>query len=179
MSEIRYNEKFIQVLEALSSIMLKQGETFRARAYQKAQEFIMSYPNNITSLSDLKGKPNIGPAVLEKLEEFIIKNSGKLITKTLGIVDDVQTYISSAPEAKDVTALAELLKAAASSIEALNKVYTSIEKNKTVKEIKQMDIESKEKINVQDNTAFLLSRKEIMQELIGKSKQDDGKVVDV
>ena len=115
----------------------------------------------------------------EKLEEFIIKNSGKLITKTLGIVDDVQTYISSAPEAKDVTALAELLKAAASSIEALNKVYTSIEKNKTVKEIKQMDIESKEKINVQDNTAFLLSRKEIMQELIGKSKQDDGKVVDV
>ena len=115
----------------------------------------------------------------EKLEEFIIKNSGKLITKTLGIVDDVQTYISSAPEAKDVTALAELLKAAASSIEALNKVYTSIEKNKTVKEIKQMDIEYKEKINVQDNTAFLLSRKEIMQELIGKSKQDDDKIVDV
>ncbi len=115
----------------------------------------------------------------EKLEEFIIKNSGKLITKTLGIVDDVQTYISSAPEAKDVTALAELLKAAASSIEALNKVYTSIEKNKTVKEIKQMDIESKEKINTQDNTAFLLSRKEIMQELIGKSKQDDSNVVDV
>lgn len=114
----------------------------------------------------------------EKLEEFIIKNSGKLITKTLGIVDDVQTYISSAPEAKDVTALAELLKAAASSIEALNKVYTSIEKNKTVKEIKQMDIESKEKINVQDNTAFLLSRKEIMQELIGKSKEED-RIVDV
>ena len=115
----------------------------------------------------------------DKLEEFIIKNSGKLITKTLGIVDDVQTYISSAPEAKDVTALAELLKAAASSIEALNKVYTSIEKNKTVKEVKQMDIDSREKINVQDNTAFLLSRKEIMQELIGKSKQEDSKIVDV
>ena len=115
----------------------------------------------------------------DKLEEFIIKNSGKLITKTLGIVDDVQAYISSAPEAKDVAALAELLKAASSSIEALNKVYTSIEKNKTVKEIKQMDIESKEKINVQDNTAFLLSRKEIMKELIGKSKQEDSKIVDV
>lgn len=114
----------------------------------------------------------------EKLEEFIIKNSGKLITKTLNIVDDVQTYISSAPEAKDVTALAELLKAASSSIEALNKVYTSIEKNKTVKEVKQMDIDSREKINTQDNATFLLSRKEIMQELIGKSREDD-KVVDV
>lgn len=115
----------------------------------------------------------------EKLEEFIIKNSGKLIVKTLDIVDDVQMYISSAPEAKDVTALAELLKAASSSIEALNKVYTSIEKNKTVKEVKQMDIDSREKINTQDNATFLLSRKEIMQELIGKSKEDDSKVVDV
>ena len=114
----------------------------------------------------------------EKLEEFIIKNSGKLIVKTLDIVDDVQTYISSAPEAKDVTALAELLKAASSSIEALNKVYTSIEKNKTVKEVKQMDIDSREKINVQDNATFLLSRKEIMQELLGKSREED-RVVDV
>ena len=56
--------------------MLKKGEPFRAKAYQKAQEFIMSYPNNITSLSDLNGKPGIGPAVLEKLEEFI--NTGTL-----------------------------------------------------------------------------------------------------
>jgi DNA-binding protein len=113
----------------------------------------------------------------DKLEEFIIKNSGKLITKTLDIVDDVQTYISSAPEAKDVTALAELLKAASASIEALNKVYTSIEKNKTVKEVKQMDIDSKERISTQDNATFLLSRKEIMQELLGKTKESP--IVDI
>ena len=71
-----YNEKFIEILEKLSNIMLKKGEAFRARAYQKAQEFIMSYPNNITSLNDLNGKPSIGPAVLERLEEFI--NTGTL-----------------------------------------------------------------------------------------------------
>ena len=81
MSAIRYNEKFIEVLEKLSNIMLKQGETFRARAYQKAQEFIMSYPNNIQSLNELKGKPNIGPAVLEKLEEFISTGTLKLIER--------------------------------------------------------------------------------------------------
>lgn len=114
----------------------------------------------------------------ENLEEFIIKNSGKLINKTLNIVDDVQAYISSAPDAKDVAAFAELLKAASASMEALNKVYISIEKNKNVKEIKQMDIDSKEKINTQDNTTFLLSRKEIMRELLGKSNDDD-KVIEV
>lgn len=114
----------------------------------------------------------------ENLEEFIIKNSGKLINKTLNIVDDVQAYISSAPDAKDVAAFAELLKAASASMEALNKVYISIEKNKNVKEVKQMDIDSKEKINTQDNTTFLLSRKEIMRELLGKSNDDD-KVIEV
>jgi hypothetical protein len=128
---------------------------------------IISQLKNNTALSRVEPEEELNK---EKLEEFIIKNSGKLITKTLGIVDDVQTYISSAPDAKDVAALAELLKAASSSIEALNKVYTSIEKNKTVKEIKQMDIDSKEKINVQDNATYLLSRKEVMQELISKSK---------
>jgi NAD-dependent DNA ligase len=74
--QMSYNQKFIEVLEKLSNIMLKKGEPFRAKAYQKAQEFIMSYPNNITSLSELNGKPGIGPAVLEKLEEFI--NTGSL-----------------------------------------------------------------------------------------------------
>ena len=93
MSEIRYNEKFIQVLEALSNIMLRQGETFRARAYQKAQEFIMSYPNNIKNLNELKGKPNIGPAILEKLEEFISTGTLKIIEREknnpINILSDV------------------------------------------------------------------------------------------
>ena len=42
----RYNEKFIDILDQLSNIMLKQGEPFKSRAYQKAQETIMAYPND-------------------------------------------------------------------------------------------------------------------------------------
>lgn len=135
---------------------------------------IISQLKHTTALTKVEPEEDLQK---EKLEEFIIKNSGKLITKILSIVDGVQAYISSAPDAKDVSALAELLKAASASIEALNKVYTSIEKNKTVKEVKQMDIESKEKINTQDNATFLISRKELMQELLGKSKGEN--VIDV
>ena len=51
----RYNEQLIDLMEKLSNIMLKQGEQFRARAYQKAQETIMTVPNNIISTSQLKG----------------------------------------------------------------------------------------------------------------------------
>jgi hypothetical protein len=139
---------------------------------------ILSQLNDTTALS--RKIPQIEEELQkEDLEKYIISTSGKLINKTLGIIDNVQDYISSAPEAKDVTALAELLKAASSSIEALNKVYTSIERNKTVKEVKQMDISSREKINTQDNAAFLLSRKEVMKELLRKADSVDADVVDI
>jgi NAD-dependent DNA ligase len=58
-------------MEQLANIMLKQGEPFRARAYQKAQETIMAYPADILSPDDLKGKPNIGPTIIEKLNEYV------------------------------------------------------------------------------------------------------------
>ena len=109
----------------------------------------------------------------EKLEEFIIKNSGRLINKSLNIIDEVQAYISSAPDAKDVAAFAELLKASSASMESLNKIYISLEKNKTTKDIKQMDLDSRGKINTQDNITHLLSRKEVMKELMGKADKAD------
>jgi NAD-dependent DNA ligase/DNA polymerase/3'-5' exonuclease PolX len=67
---MRLNEKFIDLMEQLASIMLKQGEPFRARAYQKAQETIISIPHDIKSPSDLKDKPNIGSTIMEKLTEY-------------------------------------------------------------------------------------------------------------
>ena len=77
----RLNEKFIEILDQLSNIMLKHGEPFRARAYQKAQEVIISYPNDITSISMLKGKPNIGPTIIEKLEEYIQTGTLKILER--------------------------------------------------------------------------------------------------
>ena len=59
----RLNEKFIELMEQLADIMLKQGEPFRARAYQKAQETIMAFPSDILSPEQLKGKPGIGGRV--------------------------------------------------------------------------------------------------------------------
>jgi NAD-dependent DNA ligase len=67
----RYNEEFIELMEKLNHIMLKQGEPFRARAYQKAQETMMTYSNNITSPSQLKGLPNIGSSIMDKLNEYV------------------------------------------------------------------------------------------------------------
>ena len=74
--EKRYNEQFIDLMEKLSNIMLKQGEPFRARAYQKAQETLMAYPDDINNVEQLKEKPGIGSTILEKLNEYV--NTGTL-----------------------------------------------------------------------------------------------------
>ena len=60
----RLNESFTKVMEKLSNIMLKRGEPFRARAYQKAKDTIQNFPQDILNLEVLKGKPNIGPTVM-------------------------------------------------------------------------------------------------------------------
>lgn len=81
MTSLRYNEKLMEIMEYLSSIMIKHGEPFRAKAYQKALETIMIYPNDILNTDCLKGKPGIGPTIIEKLNEYITTGSLKIIEK--------------------------------------------------------------------------------------------------
>jgi DNA ligase (NAD+) len=111
----RLNEKFIELMEKLADIMLKQGEPFRARAYQKAQETIMSYPSDIFSPNDLKGKPGIGETIMEKLNEYVQTGTLKVIerekTNPVNILADV--YGIGPKKAKDlvekgITTIAQL-----------------------------------------------------------------------
>lgn len=80
----RLNEKFIDLMDKLATVVANQGETanermqsrFKARAYKKAQETIMSYPADILSPAQLKGQPGIGETIMEKLNEYV--TTGKL-----------------------------------------------------------------------------------------------------
>lgn len=67
----RYNEDFIHILGDLATVMNKRGEQFRAKAYQKAQESIISYPQNITDVSQLSSISGVGKSIVEKLGEFV------------------------------------------------------------------------------------------------------------
>ena len=134
-------------------------------------------------ISQLKQNNKVAKAPVEEsvlnkedLEDFLIQNSGKLIKKSLSIVDNVNDYISSAPENRDVAALAELIKASSSAIETLNKLHVAKERNETQLEVKKIDVESKERINIADNQAkILLSREDILNALVDEDKE----VIDV
>jgi len=67
----RWNESFIKVLEELADITLRQGEPFKAKAYQKAQETIMTYEDDIYSVDQIKDLPGIGKTITSKLEEYM------------------------------------------------------------------------------------------------------------
>jgi DNA ligase (NAD+) len=89
----RYNEEFIDLMDKLSNIMLKQGEPFRARAYQKAQESIMAYPNDILTPEQLKGQPGIGSTIMEKLKEYVETGTLRVLerekTNPINILGDI------------------------------------------------------------------------------------------
>ena len=91
--ETRYNEAFIELMEQLSAIMLKNGEPFRARAYQKAQETIMAYPDDILSPKQLEGQPGIGSTIMEKLNEYVETGTLRVLerekTNPINILADV------------------------------------------------------------------------------------------
>jgi NAD-dependent DNA ligase len=67
----RYNETFIDVLERLSKLMSQKGDFIRSRAYNKAQDTIRNITEDITDVSQLDGKPHIGPTIKEKLTEYL------------------------------------------------------------------------------------------------------------
>jgi DNA ligase (NAD+) len=93
MEQKRYNETFIELLDHLNNIMSKKGEAFRARAYQKAQETIMLYPNNIINTGQLKSLPGIGPTIMDKLNEYVETGSLRILerekTNPINILTDI------------------------------------------------------------------------------------------
>lgn len=71
-----YNEEFIEVLGELAGILQRQGEPFKARAYQRGQESIMTHQGDITDAAQLKGLPGVGDAIFKKLKEYM--ETGKI-----------------------------------------------------------------------------------------------------
>jgi hypothetical protein len=110
----------------------------------------------------------------DNLEEFVLKSSGELIQDSLEILGNVKDYTANAPDARETTSLAELIKAASSAIDTLNKVLIQNKRSDSQKEIKQLEIEARKGIAMADNqTKILLSREDIMDKLLKDSNAID------
>lgn len=114
----------------------------------------------------------------ENMEKFVIEKAGRLVEESLGVVTNVKDYISSAPEAKDVGSLAELIAATSTAIETLNKIIVTDKKNETLMKAKEMDIAARKEIKQADNQTKLLATREQVFKMLIDSANKSAKIID-
>ena len=164
------------------------SDTTTAEVVDDILEQLKNSAKECTDLSkDKDGDPSIKK---EDLEDFVIKKSASLVEKTLDIVDEVKDRATASDDPESIRALADILRATSSAVEALNKIHIASERNETAKEISQKNIEARQGISTQNNqTKLLLSREEVMKRLFGSDKEEneernankppEGEVIDV
>ena len=118
------------------------------------------------------------PLTKENIEKFVIENAGKLVKESLEVVTNVKDYISSAPENKDVSSLADLIAATSTAIETLNKIIVTDKRNETVIKAKDMDIKSRKELKEVDNTTKLLATREQVFKMLIDSANTSAKTIE-
>jgi len=118
----------------------------------------------------------------ENLQDYVYKSATSLINSSLFTLDKVKKSVTSVMDFRELTALAELIKATTSSIDVLNKVVMENKKLKNAKEIKKMDIEAKKELGntkIKNQTNILVaSREEMLKQLVEKTI-DSNKIINV
>ena len=69
--------KAIQVLGDLEEVMLRKGDAFRSRAYQRACHALMKHGKEEIALCSIQSEPGIGETIYTKLSEFY--KTGKIV----------------------------------------------------------------------------------------------------
>lgn len=115
----------------------------------------------------LSNKQELEPLDKEKVEQFIIDQSAKLIQDSMEMINNMKEIVFHVPDSDNVSSLAELIKASTGAIETLNKLVTQDKKSQTQLQIKHLDIKSKHILQDSDQEHKLkISREEVLNKLI-------------
>lgn len=120
-------------------------------------------------------EPTISNIDKNNIEQYIVDKSATLVDQAMTVVASLKDYVAiGGADAKEISAFAEVVNAATSALESLNKLHTAKERSKTAIELKEMDIKAKLDIAAQDNTTRLvLGREELMKRLLEDSNAID------
>jgi hypothetical protein len=122
------------------------------------------------------------PLTEDNLQDYVFNSATNLIDSSLFTLNKIKQGVSSVMDHKELTALAELIKATTSSIDILNKVAVENKKLKNAKDIKKMDIEAKKELGntkIKNQTNILVaSREEVLKQLVEKTI-DPTKIIDI
>ena len=107
----------------------------------------------------------------EKLEDFVLNSTGKLVTQGLEIVEGVKDYVMNNPESREVEALSQALKAVASALSVIKDVHITQIRRDSAKDLKAMEIESRKMLKEEDRKdRLMLSRDEVFKKIMDEAK---------
>jgi anion-transporting ArsA/GET3 family ATPase len=110
----------------------------------------------------------------DKLEEFVLNSTGRLVTQGLEIVEGVKEYVMNNPESREVLALSDALKAVASALSVVKDIHVSQIKRDSAKDLKTMEIEARKNIKQEDTRVGLfITRDELFKKIM-----EDAKVIE-
>lgn len=134
---------------------------------EEANDIIAQLKDIPKEAKNIANKKDIEPLEKEKVEQFIIDNSSKLIQDSMEMIDNMKEVVFHVPDADNISSLAELIKASTGAIEALNKLVTQDKKSLTQLQVKQLDIQSKQLLQDKEQENKLkISREEVLKKLL-------------
>lgn len=108
----------------------------------------------------------------ENLEQFILKHSTRLVRQASDAITTVKDYVEVAPNAEDVAALSELIRAQGSALAELNKMFISDQRNQTAIKLRKMDNENRsEQTDKQIGAVVMLTREEAFRQMLEMKKE--------
>ena len=112
-------------------------------------------------------------ATKNNLEEYVIESASTVINEGLDLVKNLNVYLNAAPDAKDLSAYAELLNATSSAIETLNKIIVQDKKSNTLKDLKKMDHEIKKDLICEAKDMLVGTREDMFKKLVKEANVID------
>ena len=111
----------------------------------------------------------------EDLEDFVINNAGKIINESLSTIEHYKEYVTAAPNAEDISAYADLIRATSTAVESLNKIIVQDKRSATSEKVKMIDMEGKKQLQDSEEANYLLrgTRTEMLEELMKKADAID------
>lgn len=108
----------------------------------------------------------------EDLEKFIIDNAALVVADSIEMIQGLKVDVMAGGDSRMVEATAELVKSVTGAIDSLSKLKLSDDKIKGQKELKKMDIDSKNIENsIAGQSGIYLSREEVIKNLFSKTEQ--------
>lgn len=109
----------------------------------------------------------------ENVNDYILKKVGRLIEGGVDTIEALRESVLASCEPSELEAYSELFRAVTTAADTLNRINVQNKKDKTAKELKQMDIKARIELpeNKKGDTNILIApREEIFKKFLDKNK---------